>query len=64
MNPASLSLIVSLAWLFVLVIRTNEKMKEDSGELDLRNPIVVGYNTIMLGLIAINITILKYIILL
>lgn len=64
MNPGSLSLIVSLAWLFVLVIRTNEKMKEDNGELDLRNPIVIGYNAIMLTLIVINLTILKHVILL
>ena len=64
MNPGSLSLIVSLAWLFVLVIRTNEKMKEDSGELDLRNPIVIGYNGIMLGLITVNIVILHNVIML
>ncbi len=64
MNPASLSLIVSLAWLFVLVIRTNEKMKEESGELDLRNPIVIGYNAIMLGLIVVNIVILHNVIIL
>ena len=64
MNPASLSLIVSLAWLFVLVIRTNEKMKEESGELDLRNPIVIGYNSIMLGLIVVNIVILHNVIIL
>ena len=64
MNPGSLSLIVSLAWLFVLVIRTNERMKEDSGELDLRNPIVIGYNTIMLGLIVVNIVILHNVIIL
>lgn len=64
MNPASLSLIVSLAWLFVLVIRTNKQMREDNGELDLRNPIVIGYNTIMLGLIVVNIVILHNIIML
>jgi hypothetical protein len=62
MNPASLSLIVSLAWLFVLVVRTNERMKEDNGELDLRNPIVLGYNAAMLGLIVINIVILHNVI--
>lgn len=64
MNPGSLSLIVSLAWLLFLVIRTNKQMKEDNGELDLRNPIVIGYNAIMLTLIVINLTILKHIILL
>lgn len=64
MNPASLSLIVSLAWLFVLVVRTNERMKEESGELDLRNPIVIGYNAAMMALIVANIIILHNIILL
>jgi hypothetical protein len=42
MNPGSLSLIVSLAWLLFLVVRTNKQMKEDNGELDLRNPIVIN----------------------
>lgn len=64
MNPASLSLIVSLAWLFVLVVRTNERMKEESGELDLRNPIVIGFNTAMMLLIVANIIILHNVILL
>jgi len=64
MNPASLSLIVSLAWLFVLVVRTNERMKEESGELDLRNPIVIGFNAAMMLLILTNIAILHSVILL
>lgn len=64
MNPASLSLIVSLAWLFVLVVRTNERMKEENGELDLRNPIVIGFNAIMMLLILTNIAILNSVILL
>ena len=64
MNPASLSLIVSLAWLFMLVIRTNERMKEESGEIDLRNPIVIGFNAAMMLLILTNIAILNSVILL
>jgi hypothetical protein len=64
MNPASLSLIVSLAWLFVLVVRTNERMKDDSGELDLRNPIVIGFNAAMMLLILTNIAILNSVIIL
>lgn len=64
MNPASLSLIVSLAWLFVLVVRTNERMKEESGELDLRNPVVIGFNAAMILLILTNIAILNSVILL
>jgi hypothetical protein len=64
MNPASLSLIVSLAWLFVLVVRTNERMKEESGELDLRNPTVIGFNVAMMLLIVVNIAILHNVILL
>ena len=64
MNPASLSLIVSLAWLFVLVVRTNERMKEESGELDLRTPVVIGFNAAMILLILTNIAILNSVILL